>query len=275
MGKMVNGDDGLPVEEVGEWAKKKHEILCRYIDISRGARRQYLGAEKAGATYIDLFCGPGRCLIKDTTEYVDGGAVAAWKESCSRGSPFSKVIVADLDEKRRAVCAQRLKKLGAPVMEVSGSALDAAHEVVGAINKYGLNFAFLDPFGLRPLDFEIIRLLSSFKRMDMMIHLSTMDLQRNLDLNTGSEDSDFDVFAPGWREHVNMACSQVELRAGVINYWRGLVGSLGVWPSTRMKLITGSKNQRLYWLLLAAKHDLPLQFWEVAANLDKQGSFVF
>ena len=46
---------------------------------------------------------------------------------------------------------------------------------------------------------------------------------------------------------------------------------LGVWPSIEMKLITGEKNQRLYWLLLAAKHDLAHSFWEVAANAQGQG----
>jgi len=35
MGKLIDGDDGLPAEEVGIWAKEKHDYLCRYIDISR------------------------------------------------------------------------------------------------------------------------------------------------------------------------------------------------------------------------------------------------
>jgi hypothetical protein len=57
MGELVDGDDGLPAEEVGKWAKTKHESLCRYIDISRGVRRKWIAPRKAGATYIDLFCG--------------------------------------------------------------------------------------------------------------------------------------------------------------------------------------------------------------------------
>ena len=38
MGKLIDGDDGLPAEEVGVWAKEKHDYLCRYIDISRSTR---------------------------------------------------------------------------------------------------------------------------------------------------------------------------------------------------------------------------------------------
>ena len=29
MGKLVDGDDGLPAEEVGSWAKEKHDYHCR------------------------------------------------------------------------------------------------------------------------------------------------------------------------------------------------------------------------------------------------------
>lgn len=58
MGKIIEGDDGLPAEEVGPWAKEKHEYLCRYIDISRAVRQKWLGDKNAGATFIDLFCGP-------------------------------------------------------------------------------------------------------------------------------------------------------------------------------------------------------------------------
>lgn len=79
MGKLTDGDDGLPAEEVGVWAKEKHNYLCRYIDISRSTRAKYLGPGKAGATYVDLFCGPGRCKVRDSNEWIDGGVVAAWK----------------------------------------------------------------------------------------------------------------------------------------------------------------------------------------------------
>jgi hypothetical protein len=37
-----------------------------------------------------------------------------------------------------------------------------------------------------------------------------------------------------------------------------------------MKLITGSKRQRLYWLLVASKHKLAQDFWKIAADDDGQ-----
>jgi hypothetical protein len=138
MGKLINGDDGLPAEEVGVWAKEKHEYLCRYIDIARGARAKYLGhgKGKGGATYIDLFCGPGRCRVRDTGEWIDGGAVAAWKKSRDGGAPFTQVFVGDLNTLLREAAANRLRQLGAPVVEVDGAAVQSVQEVVAKLNPY-------------------------------------------------------------------------------------------------------------------------------------------
>jgi hypothetical protein len=57
-------DDGLPLDEVGAWAKEKHERLRKYVDISRAARRKFVEGP-GGASYIDLYCGSGRAVIRD------------------------------------------------------------------------------------------------------------------------------------------------------------------------------------------------------------------
>ena len=171
MGKLIDGDDGLPAEEVGVWAKEKHDYLCRYIDISRSTRAKFLGPGKAGATYIDLFCGPGRCKVRDSSEWIDGGVVAAWKKSQEGNAPFSQVFIGDLDTQRREAAATRLRNLGAPVVEVNGAAVNAVKSVTAQLNAYGLHFAFLDPFDLAALNFDIIVALSALKRIDMLVHI--------------------------------------------------------------------------------------------------------
>lgn len=275
MGKSIAGDDGLPAEEVGVWAKEKHDYLCRYIDISRATRSKYIGDRKGGATFIDLFCGPGRCRVRDTGEWIDGGVVAAWKKSCESAAPFTHVYVADLDAQRRRSAVERLRRLNAPVIEIDGAAAQAAKEVVARANPYGLNFAFLDPFDLANLSFDIIETLAGLKRIDMLIHVSQMDLQRNTVSYATADESAFDSFAPGWRNRVARDQSQQALRRQVLQYWRDKVADLGVWPSTEMKLLKGEKNQPLYWLLLAAKHELAHKFWATASNVEGQGKFDF
>jgi len=266
MADLIEADDGLPAGEVGIWAKDKHSRLRRYLDISRAARKKFLAGASKSAAFIDLFCGHGRARVKQTGEWIDGSAVAAWKISLEGGAPFSDMYVADRDPQCRAATVERLKILGAPVRETPGTAIEAAATIAKIINPHGLHFAFVDPFSLGALDFQILRSLARIKRVDMLVHVSAMDLQRNLDANLGSEAAAFDAFAPGWRENIDTNRSRLETRRQLVEYWRSLVEGLGKSPSERMELITGNSNQPLYWLLLIADSALAHRFWNAATH---------
>ncbi|MGO6798365.1 three-Cys-motif partner protein TcmP [Rhizobium ruizarguesonis] len=269
MGQLVDGDDGLPAEEVGVWAQEKHDYLCRYIDISRSARGKFIGVGKAGATYIDLFCGPGRAKIKNG-DFIDGSCVAAWRKSVEGGAPFSTVFIADLDEVRLNAAAERLAKAGAPVEIFHGRAVDTSLQISRKLDRYALHFAFLDPFSLGVLDFRIFKTLAGLSRMDILVHLSKMDLQRNLGRNLSEDTYAFDAFAPGWRSAIDAAQGQKGIRVELINYWKTLVANVGIDASAEMKLLKGDQDQHLYWLLLVASHTLAHKFWRVAADTNKQ-----
>jgi three-Cys-motif partner protein len=271
---IIQGDDGLPAEEVGVWAVEKHNYLARYLDISRGARQKFLGARKAGATFIDLFCGTGRARIRETGHWIDGSAIAAWKIGQTANVGFSQILVSDIDETRRSACAERLRRLGAPVRELGGPAIQASKEVISVVHPLGLHFAFLDPYNLGELDLSIIKTLSQLKRIDILIHIRAMDLQRNLERNAGSSGGAFDIFAPRWREMVDINRSQAAIRRKVLEYWRDQVAQLGTGTANDVRLITGENDQRLYWLLLATKHELARTFWGIAANVEKQGKLL-
>jgi hypothetical protein len=88
---LDNTTDGLPADEVGEWVEEKHFDITQYVKLSHGARRQFLGPGKAGATYIDLFCGLGQAKIRESSRIVDGAAIAAWRVADGQGSPASGV----------------------------------------------------------------------------------------------------------------------------------------------------------------------------------------
>jgi len=100
-----------------------------------------------------------------------------------------------------------------------------------------------------------------------------MDLQRNLRRNIGSMSGPFDAFAPGWRSVININRPQSEIRRLIFEYWRDQVSALGTGPANDVRLITGEKNQRLYWLLLAAKHELARKFWVVASNVGSKENY--
>jgi len=272
MGELIEGDDGLLAEEVGPWAKEKHDLLCRYIDMAKSARGKYLPPQKGGAAFVDLFCGPGRCRVKTTGEWIDGGAVAAWKKSVEGGKPFTRMIVADADQERLDAMVTRLERLGAPVVSRCGPASETAFFALQRTPAHGLNFAYLDPYNLESLNFKIFETLSRVKRLDVLVHLSKMDLQRNLDSNIAATESAFDAFAPGWRAVINVEQAQGGIRTEIVEHWRDLVAKTGIKASEDVRLLKGSRGQHLYWLLLLASHELAHKFWKTASNPEKQQS---
>lgn len=275
MGDLIPGDDGLPAEEVGLQAKQKHAYLCRYIDITRATRAKYIGPGpgKGGATYLDLFCGAGRAKVRETGEWIEGGAVAAWRKSVEGKAPFSAMYVNDRNPDRLSGTLERLLALGAPVIAYCLEANEAANVIEPMLNPFGLHFAFLDPYNLETLNFEIFRTLANLKRMDILVHLSKMDLQRNLGKNLGEDEKAFDVFAPGWRDAVDLYQAHAGIRSELISYWKSLIENLQFSQPAEEKLIRGSRNQPLYWLLLIAKHDLAQKFWSISSK-GSQGKLI-
>jgi three-Cys-motif partner protein len=279
LGKLVDGDDGLPVEDdVGEWIADKHELLCDYVQISAYTRKKYLPAHggRGGATYIDLFSGPGRAKIKTTGEFVDGGCVAAWRKSCASGFPFTHVVIGDADQEKLDLARERLERLGAPVQAIHGPANETVHRAAKLVPAESLKFAFLDPYNLRHLDFGIIAGLAKLQRVDMLVHVSRMDLQRNFDRNAAKMDSALDVFAPSWRTKVDLSSHQRTSRQAYFEYWKGLVATTGMDPNPQMEMISTPDNHPLYLLLLASRHALAHDFWKKVAKKNKpQKSFDF
>jgi three-Cys-motif partner protein len=205
-GQRMLEDDVLPLDEVGGWAKDKHDRLRKYVDISRAARRKFVQGS-GGATYIDLYCGAGRALVRESGEIIDGSPLVAFKCANESGVAFSEVYIADTDRKKCNVCAKRIASAGGRALALTGPAESTAARIVSRLNKSGLHFAFLDPYNLDDLPFTVIESFSSLKRIDLLIHVSAQDLQRNLDAYSMSADGPLDRFAPGWRTVVDIKLS--------------------------------------------------------------------
>lgn len=278
---MNDSDDELPIaEDVHEWALDKHMRLRKYVDITRGVRKQYVDSQRAekyrgGATYIDLFCGPGRAKIVETNQVSDGSPLVALKAALSSKALFTEMHVADLQSGFSSAAAARITRLGGNAKTYEGRADATVLEVVRNLNPHGLHFAFLDPYNLANLSFEIVKALSSVKRMDIMMHVSVQDMQRNVDRYTAMDYDAFDLFAPGWRAVVDTRQSIASIRAGVMAHWQSLVRGLGYPEMPRFELIKGSQGQRLYWLAFISRHNRGNEFWDKIRNITGQGELGF
>jgi three-Cys-motif partner protein len=266
------GDDGLIVEKVGSWAIDKLEIVADYVYASGGARQNFA---RTGAAYIDPFCGPGRSLIRDTTTFIDGSSVAAFKKSLESPGRFTSINISDDDEELLAAAIKRLDALSAPVRPVPGPASAAARQIVRSLDPYGLHLAFLDPYNLAALSFDLFEELAKLRHVDVIAHVSVSDLQRNAARYAEEDYDQFDKFAPGWRDHVNTDMAKQAFRAAMMKYWSDKVTSLGLWQANHWELIRTERRQRLYWLILLARHKLAHNLWEKISSAATSPKFDF
>jgi len=81
--------------------------------------------------------------------------------------------------------------------------------------------------------------------------------------------------APGWRDHVGTDMNQEAFRGAIIKYWSDKVMALGLPRAEHCQLIKGPQGQRLYWLMLLARHDLAHQLWMRISSLAKAPEFDF
>jgi three-Cys-motif partner protein len=264
-------EGGLLREIVGPWVREKHAILERYVGITSSVRRNWVKRGSAGTTYIDLFSGPGRVRIKGTETVLAGSPLVAWNCSQRRGAPFTKVFVADAHERISEDCVSRLRSADAPVDHGVGAAVLTVDRAISRLNRWSYHFAFLDPFNLGALSFEVIRKLAALPHIDILIHVSAQDLNRNLRKYIAKHGSSLDAFAPGWRENVDTSRADGQVRAKIFEYWRGLLRSVGLPVAEAAELVSGEANQPLYWLAFAARNKLAHTFWDKIRSAKDDG----
>jgi three-Cys-motif partner protein len=145
-------------------------------------------------------------------------------------------------------------------------------KVIADLNPYALHLAFLDPYGLDGLPFDLIRKLAKLERMDILMHISVQDLNRNLRKYIDKPRSPLDQFAPEWRSTVDIARDDKIVRGKIFEHWRGLLKTIGMRTAEAAELVSADGNQPLYWLAFAARHPRALEFWEKVRDLKGQGA---
>jgi three-Cys-motif partner protein len=273
MPDVLRGDDGLPVTKVGTWTQEKHERLVKYVDIAQGVRGMFARTEN---TYIELFCGPGRSIIEDTGETIDGSPILAARTAKESGMPYTDIHLADADPTYVDAVCKRMPDGVGRVHPYVGEAEKTVDEIVPRLNPLGLHFAFLDPYKL-VLPFCILKKLASFKRIDMLIHVSIHDFQRNLRIYMDERGGPLDRFAPGWRDVVNQRGTDRNIRIAIFNHWLSLIRNLDMAASqgSDIEKVVGTNRQPLYWLVLVARHDRAHEFWNKIRNVSQQREFKF
>jgi three-Cys-motif partner protein len=121
--------------------------------------------------------------------------------------------------------------------------------------------AYVDPYNLRHLSYSILKALAHL-RVDLAVNFSTMDLLRNVDVESDADRAGFDDAAPGWREHLAYCgTSRSGMSVEFFKYWVSLVRGLGFEHSKEMPLITNNSGKGIYRMVFFTRHDLPTRIW--------------
>ncbi|OFA00167.1 three-Cys-motif partner protein TcmP [Duganella sp. HH101] len=262
---------GRTGEGVGIWVPEmKHTFLAKYIEGTRQARKKF-----PQRVFLDLFCGPGRIQVKGESITRYGGALVAWQHSQLGGAAFTECFIGDIDHDRARACGDRLRAVSAPVRVFNGPADATVHSAVKVVPQNALCLAYLDPYNLQYLSFNIIEKLATLKHIDIAVHFSTMDLRRNIFMEFNEDRKRFDMTAPGWRNHIDPAAFvRGDADEAFFDYWCSLITNLGFTISKRMPLVRGDRNRPLYHLVFFSRHPLPNRIWgDVAQGPNRELDF--
>lgn len=283
----VSGSDGLPVQCVGPWVEDKYYFLEGYLNASCEARRKF--SDLGNATYIDLFSGPGKCIIKKELREIEGGGLRAFNREEAR---FNEYFYFDLIEENVKALKKRVKDNANCHVKTGDSnnliatAIKQLREKEQAIKRYRYHFAFVDPFGAEGLRFDSLREMAKMRRMDLLINFPIGSIKRNIDVWLAKKETILDLFlgTDVWRERIKTRSSQSIFKI-LLDVFREQLNSIG-YPDEGLMMVTsnaniysslptvGVKNTKevdLYVLILASKHKLGQKIWSSVIKTKPDG----
>jgi len=277
-GTLVPASDGLPARCVGPWSADKLYYVRRYLEVFSVAMRKKFPSR----AYIDLFSGPGRCVVDDDSTELAGSPLVA----LGILHQFTEYHFVEADNRAMAALKQRvaISTPGARVKYYPGDANDFVRELARNLPASSLNVAVIDPTGL-DFRFESLRLLTEGRKIDLIyLFPEFMDVKRNLDTYLGQSRSPLDevLGTSEWRSRVMARKGILQLpeeehweKYGrpIVELFREQLEKLD-YVDVRLGseiVVRNRRNVPLYYLVFASKHELGHKFWDAIQRVSSTG----
>jgi len=273
---LVPGSDRLPVRTVGAWSKDKHHFLARYIDAFTKAMKGK--PAWTGIGYVDLFAGPGMCVVRDTGEEIDASPLLALQTD----KPFDVFAYADKSEDSLHAILSRFgaRKASTEPLTFQGDCNQRIDDIAKVLPRGHLYLAFLDPTGL-DIHFETIRALTANHRVDLIVvFMDRLDLNRNIAKTYyDTQESKLDAFfgaGSNWRSKfadlANWTADKVtELSLDIYRKQLRTIGYECFGKTVRIIGKAGAARTPFYLLFFASKHPLGAKIWNSTSSVDRGG----
>lgn len=259
--------DGLPARDTGPWVLDKKHYFERYLDIfTRGVGNKWAGK----LAYVDLFCGPGRSMIRGIREEVDGSPLLSLKYA------FRKHVFVDLPE---VIATLRKRLKGHPKLSrisfIEGDCNLVVSDVLKALPVDHLTVAFIDPTGLQ-IHFKTIQHLVHNRKVDLLMTIQfEMGIRMNLRQYLQSEGNALTAFlgSSDWREDANEIGALSQIARRILDRYMGQLMRLG-YNTVRDREIpvrSDQSNLLLYFMVLASRHPRGEDFWRKTTQVGPSG----
>ena len=247
--------DGYLAIEFGRWAEDKLSHLEKYCAIFNTATYKHW----KNRIYIDLFSGPGKCIIKGTRKEFNGSPLLAL--NCD--IPFTHYFFNDINLEYIEALKKRTQSYGHNNIDYINQDCNlAVDEILNKIPEYSICFAYIDPYYLE-IKFDTIRKLTKERAVDLLITFQIGMARRNF-LQPNFEMKQFFPPNVNWEVFPNeiITGGRINARRVLDAYESGLI-EIG-YPRQNIKddvLERTRTNIPLYYLIFASKHKLGAQLY--------------
>jgi three-Cys-motif partner protein len=257
--------DGLPARESGAWVLDKKVLVEKYLGIfTKGVANKWAGK----LAYVDLFSGPGKNVIRDTGEEVDGSPLLALK--CD----FGRYLFVDVPE---VLATLRMRLRDHPkfprISFVEGDCNLVIDEVLRQLPVDHLTLAFIDPTGLQ-IRFETIRRLVQYRKVDLLMTIQFgMGIQLNLPQYIKTEGEALTGFLgnTAWRKDVEGVATFNQAGRLILDRYMAQLRTLDYLDTKDREIVRNDQNTPLYYIIMASRHKLGEKFWQEVTKIAPSG----
>ena len=228
--------------------------------------------------YLDLLCGPGRDIDKETSKEFPGSPLIA----LSVQPQFDHLYLADKDSKNINALERRISPVDrARVTLSTGDCNQIIDDVLKLISYRTLGLAFIDPEGFE-VDFATLVKLAR-RRIDLLyLFPSGIGVKRNLRNFFRLPDSPMDKFWGGkdWRDlpEAKRAAGAAQeedprkvVQSLVSAFLRKLADVGFKYQDDAAPLFKNTKNAQMYHLLFLSHNEIGLKIWKGIKKIPPSG----
>jgi three-Cys-motif partner protein len=218
-----------------------------------------------GLTYVDLFAGPGICVVQDTGEELRGSPLLALDTT----KPFDAVICVEQDSEARDALERRIQRHArrATTEVLPGDCNAIIGQVIDRMPRSFLSLVFIDPEGVSGLEADTMRALAHQRLFVDLIVLfpQHMSINRNRWQWVGAvEDTPLDrLLGPEWRTNITPEAVQ----------FMELLRALGfTFVESAGCAFRNRRGAQLYYLVFASKSITAVNFWTKISRDEAQST---